>query len=781
MNTDVLVENLPEELRQIAECCIWRPERDKRGRITKIPYNPHDVKRKAATDNPNTFASLEEALAVRPKGYGLGIRVSKGIAAADLDHCIKDGEYSDMAKDVIDLMDCYAEVSPSGTGLRFFFLAPDYEYDSGKYYIKNPKNGLETYTKGTNRFLTCTGNVIHKRGLVDRSDRLGILLEKYMRRPKQKTTPTTYVPGPTDLSDDDIIDKASKAKNSGKFLELWRGEWGGHGSHSEADLALCNCLAFWTSDPAQIDRIFRRSGLMRDKWAKRQRYRDETISKALANTTDHYTPRRTEGREYTHMILQKNPEAIAELKSKPILTEAEAVVLSQSNPPDLVCNKHGKVTNAFINYTDAMERDEYLRGKIRYDLMAMRPMAEGFFWQLDQHPIGDNDYAQLRRYLSKVYGLNQSTDCRQAVNLVARNHSFHPVREFFDSLEWDGTSRIPELFPRFLGADRCKYTTTFTELVFSSIIERIYVPGTKQDHTFIIKDQSQGTGKSTMCRYLALKDEYFTDELTDFKDQTKAFEKIQGKMICEFGEMLSIRRSDIETIKAYLSQKQDEYRAPYNVCKELFLRQVTFLATTNKSEFLPDDKTGNRRFIPLICDGSRAQLHPVKHEAEARQFVVNCYAEMIARRRESGRLSLVVPLDMIETVKQLQALSTPEDVRVGQIQRYLDKITKNDIVCSKQIFEQALMSPHAAPREPSRFELLDIAEIMNTQIDGWEKYRDKDGRNRYYFPLYGQQRAWQRLDRDRKGLSTNMAAAVYNQTETGEFETLPDDEDTPFD
>lgn len=484
----------------------------------------------------------------------------------------------------------------------------------------------------------------------------------------------------------------------------------------------------------------------------------------------------------------KIPAKGSELKVVPvsedkILTEEEAVLLSKSNPLDLRENRFGNVTQDFINYTDIVEHDAYLKGKISYDLMEIRPMVKGMYWSLDAHPITDNDYANIRRYMSNVYGISNKSDCQQAVNLVARKNSFHPMRDFFDGLEWDGVSRVPDLFPKFLGAERCRYTTVFTELLLSSIIERIYVPGTKQDICYTLADKMQGSGKSTICRYLAVFDDRFTDELKDFKDAAKAFEKIKGKMVCELAEMLSIRRAkDVESVKAYLSQKSDDYRTPYNVCPERYLRQVTFLATTNKPEFLPQDPTGNRRFVVLHCDGKKAEMHPVEHEAAARKYIVDCYAEMMHRRKQQGKLSVVFPKDMMAEVEALQEMATPEDSRIGMIQNYLDNC-KEDVVCSRSVWDSVFSDPDR-PVIPKKIDLLDIADIMNLSIEGWEKYKGKHGDSktgRYRFKDYGSQRAWQRIvSTESEGVDTKNAEGEHKTEESNGFIQFSDDEELPF-
>jgi len=124
-------------------------------------------------------------------------------------------------------------------------------------------------------------------------------------------------PTPNDLTDEELVRKASSASNGEIFARLWSGDTGGYGSHSEADLALCGMLAFWTGgDPIRMDRLFRASGLYREKW-ERAGYRDGTISEALKGKTEFYQPPKTvklrDGTE--HRIEELRPEEIGKLLS----------------------------------------------------------------------------------------------------------------------------------------------------------------------------------------------------------------------------------------------------------------------------------------------------------------------------------------------------------------------------------------------------------------------------------------------------------------------------------
>ena len=283
---------IPTELQKNAEWCVWKRE-IRGGKPTKVPYNPNTGER-AETNNPATFGRFE----IADECYliddydGVGIRVSNGFSAVDIDHCVENGVLSDLAMSIIGALKSYTEYSPSKTGVRIIFKVADhYRYDSDTYYLKNPHNGCEVYVCGaTNRFVTITGNTVYDYPVRDVTDELAPILDQYMTRPVKRqpvSAPLTDT-RPLDLSDEQILLKASA---NSKFRALFEGDLTDYNNdHSSADLALCNILAFWTGkNPDAIDRIFRKSGLYRDKWL-RDDYRLETISKAIADCTEVYNP-----------------------------------------------------------------------------------------------------------------------------------------------------------------------------------------------------------------------------------------------------------------------------------------------------------------------------------------------------------------------------------------------------------------------------------------------------------------------------------------------------------
>lgn len=187
----------------------------------------------------------------------------------DIDDCVEEGAFSEMADDIIKMMDTYIKYSPSGTGVRIFFKVSGLSYDKERYFVNNCKCGLEIYVSGyTNKFVTATGNVVVDRNIENRSEVLLLVFEKYMVKPLQLYTRREDIPD-SFLSDKSVIAKASASKQGENFSSLWYGDASAYRSQSEADLALCTILVFWCGgDTEQMDRLFRQSDLMREKWER---------------------------------------------------------------------------------------------------------------------------------------------------------------------------------------------------------------------------------------------------------------------------------------------------------------------------------------------------------------------------------------------------------------------------------------------------------------------------------------------------------------------------------
>lgn len=281
--------DLPAAVRASTRCVVWRRER-RDGRVTKVPYMATRPHVRAAVDDPRTWCAFEVAAAAVHAGHGdgAGLVLGAGVAGVDADHTrnAATGVVTTEVMAIVALLDSYTEVSPSGDGLHVLMrgvLPPG----------RRRCGGVELYDGG--RFFTLTGR--HVAGTpTDLEERTAALAELHARL-FPAPPPTPPAPGADRLAhaghrrpaypatDAELIARAHAARNGAKFGALWRGDASGYASRSEADLALCGMLAFWTGgDAARVDRLFRQSGLMRGKWTVArgaETYGGRTIGYAL--------------------------------------------------------------------------------------------------------------------------------------------------------------------------------------------------------------------------------------------------------------------------------------------------------------------------------------------------------------------------------------------------------------------------------------------------------------------------------------------------------------------
>lgn len=286
-------KKIPQLLKDRNIWCTWK-YKSVDGRKTKVPHNPA-TGYPAKVNNPDSFTDYDAALSSLETYDGLGIRVEGNIIAIDIDHCLKDGKLDQLGAEVVThFKNTYIEISPSGTGLRIFVLMPTgFIYDKDTYYIK--RGPVEVYAAGcTNRFVTVTGNVYQEKDISLEETGIKWLLETIMPRITPVKQATVQLSNESYLLDDSVLAVASTAKNKEKFNKLWSGSTEGYASNSEADLALCTILAFYANGNAdQIDRLFRKSNLMRAKWNEKHgtdTYGNITIAKAVSSLKSFYSP-----------------------------------------------------------------------------------------------------------------------------------------------------------------------------------------------------------------------------------------------------------------------------------------------------------------------------------------------------------------------------------------------------------------------------------------------------------------------------------------------------------
>lgn len=180
---------------------------------------------------------------------------------------------------------------------------------------------------------------------------------------------------------------------------------------------------------------------------------------------------------------------------------------------------------------------------------------------------------------------------------TARKNCFHPVRDYLDELVWDGVPRLDRWLSTYFGAKDTSYTNAVGRLWLIAAVRRVREPGCKFDE-MIVLESDQGKDKSTALAVLAVKEEWFTDNLPLNADPARTIESISGRWIIEVAELQGGRKSEVEHVKAMLSRRIDRARLAYGRLPSEYPRQCVFAGTTNNQKYLRD-QTGNRRFWPV--------------------------------------------------------------------------------------------------------------------------------------------------------------------------------------
>lgn len=353
-----------------------------------------------------------------------------------------------------------------------------------------------------------------------------------------------------------------------------------------------------------------------------------------------------------------------------------------------------------------------------------------------------NQLTALFTHASKVYDL-RNNPCKKVRRMGKDSKR---IVDKLESLEWDGKERLRRLFPRYLGIPESDYTYEATRLMMMGAVHRVFYPGIKFEYMICLVG-GQGVGKSSFFSLLAMENEWFSDDIRKLDDEN-VYRKMQGHWIIEMAEMLATCNArSVEEIKSFLSRQSETYKVPYETHPEDRPRQCIFVGTSNNADFLPFDRSGNRRFIPLFADRSKAEHHPMDDEEETLAYIEQCWAEIMDKFHRGVETSLVFDKRLMDELIRMQKMCMPEDTKVGMIARFLDE-TKEEYVCSTMIFQKAFNREDEAPKN---YESREIGSIMRNEFsDEWESV------STHRFEEYGPQRAWRRknyqeADEDKDG------------------------------
>lgn len=423
--------------------------------------------------------------------------------------------------------------------------------------------------------------------------------------------------------------------------------------------------------------------------------------------------------------------------------------------------KTGECEPSIENAMLIMLNDPMLKDRYGYDLFAERPKLKGDVPWRDRGEVKksktghfqnweDHDDSGLRWYMQSKWKFRSNKDLDDARMLAMRKNKFHPVREYLDGLKWDGVKRLDTLFIDYLGAEDNIYTRAAARKWMAGAVARIRHPGCKFDEAVVLVGL-QGKGKSTFADILSKG--WFNDSLIEMGNKD-GYECLHGFWIIELAELSSVKRSDVETVKTFISKKEDTYRAAYGRNTMTVPRQCVFFGTTNEQEFLRD-RSGSRRWWPIIVEKD------VDFD-RLRGNIDQIWAEASVAEASGEKLWLDKP-ELREEWEKVVARHQVQDEFESQIIGYLDmplpdnwetmdKFARRDYIQGDSVFSenQCTRSRDVVCISEIRFELCGedrkgssgydllsrrIANVMNN-LPGWQKSKSKRRRVQGEGPVF---------------------------------------------
>lgn len=329
-------------------------------------------------------------------------------------------------------------------------------------------------------------------------------------------------------------------------------------------------------------------------------------------------------------------------------------------------SKSGKLQYTIGNIILILENDPALRGRVTHDLFAgVDAVAGGLPWDKYAVQWTDNDDANLRVWLERNYDITGKEKIADALTAVLTRHSHHPIRDYLNGLEWDGVPRLEKLIIDYIGAEDNELNRTMTRKHFTAAVARVFCPGCKYDYCLILTGP-EGVGKSTLLGKMGGK--WFNDSITTTEGK-EGMEQLRRAWIIEMGELASIKRSDVESIKAYLSKRVDIYRAAYGRRSTEYPRQCVFCGTTNEALFLKGDN-GNRRFWVIAVNPALRKYGKWQEALDRDRDQL--WAEAVHYYRQGEKLYLSEELEVQARQRQEEYNDNSDDPLAAMLQKFLD-------------------------------------------------------------------------------------------------------------
>lgn len=434
---------------------------------------------------------------------------------------------------------------------------------------------------------------------------------------------------------------------------------------------------------------------------------------------------------------------------------------------ELEFTKSGKLLCNIANIILILENDPALAGHIVHDLFTgMDSAKDGLPWNKNANQWTDTDDANLRVWLEKHYDITGKEKIADALTAILTRHSYHPIRDYLSGLTWDGVPRLDRIIIDYMGAEDSELNRAMSRKHFVAAVARVFNPGCKYDYCLIMSG-AEGIGKSTLLRVMGGK--WFNDSITTLEGK-EGMEQLRRAWVVELGELSSIKRSDVEQVKAHLSKQVDIYRAAYARRVLEHPRQCVFCGTTNEALFLKGD-TGNRRFwvIPVV-----AELRKYRDWSEAiRRDRDQLWAEAVHYYKQGEPLYLSEELEAQAKQRQQDFNDDNDDPIVAMLDKYLNTLLPvNWDTMDIQARRSYLRDPDPLQAEGTvKRDKVCAAEFICEQLG--KDMADKDYKYlcRRVSKMIGDRPEWERVS------STKHAAKLYGTQRGFRRVEQPDEDD----
>jgi predicted P-loop ATPase len=434
---------------------------------------------------------------------------------------------------------------------------------------------------------------------------------------------------------------------------------------------------------------------------------------------------------------------------------------------ELEYTKSGKLLCNIANIILILENDPALAGHIVHDLFTgMDSAKDGLPWNKNANQWTDTDDANLRVWLEKHYDITGKEKIADALTAVLTRHSYHPIRDYLSGLTWDGVPRLDSIIIDYMGAEDSELNRAMSRKHFVAAVARVFNPGCKYDYCLIMSG-AEGIGKSTLLRVMGGR--WFNDSITTLEGK-EGMEQLRRAWVVELGELSSIKRSDVEQVKAHLSKQVDIYRAAYARRVLEHPRQCVFCGTTNEALFLKGD-TGNRRFwvIPVV-----AELRKYRDWSEAiRRDRDQLWAEAVHYYKQGEPLYLSEELEAQAKQRQQDFNDDNDDPIVAMLDKYLNTLLPvNWDTMDIQARRSYLRDPDPLQAEGTvKRDKVCAAEFICEQLG--KDMADKDYKYlcRRVSKMIGDRPEWERVS------STKHAAKLYGTQRGFRRVEQPDEDD----